>query len=172
MSSRCVASSGFRWGAEQVRRQQQRGPATVATGRTSPFPPSGLTTGWRFGGIPEWLPLGTCRVATPISGLGQEASAEAVSYEASRAGLLLLRPPYAPGASEKVSVGPLSCPWMYSAVQHRLSTFLCEACWLFDRIQLHTEKRDPLHWGEFALFPVDLKAQLAEVTEHQISVFA
>ncbi len=41
MSSRCVASSGFRWGAEQVRRQQQRGPATVATGRTSPFPPSG-----------------------------------------------------------------------------------------------------------------------------------
>ncbi len=31
-----------------------------------------------------------------------------------QAGLLPLRPPYAPGASEKVSVGPLSCPWMYS----------------------------------------------------------
>ncbi len=87
---------------------------TPALGLLLPEETRGLTMGWRFGGIPEWLPLDTCRVATPISGLGHEASAEAVSYEASRAGLLPLRPPYAPGASEKVSVGPLSCPWMYS----------------------------------------------------------
>ncbi len=39
---------------------------------------------------------------------------QAVSCEANRAGLLTLRLPYAPGATEKVSVGPLSCPWMYS----------------------------------------------------------
>ncbi len=58
------------------------------------------------------------------------------------------------------------------AVQHRLSTFLREALSLIDRIQLHTEKRDPLHRGEFALFPVNPKAQLAEVREHQVPVFA
>ncbi|XDV31437.1 hypothetical protein PO909_034121 [Leuciscus waleckii] len=49
------------------------------------------------------------------------------------------------------------------AVQHRPSSFLCEACCLRDRIQLHTEKRDPLHGGEFALFPVDLKTKLAKL---------
>ncbi len=38
ISSRCFASSGFRWEAEQVRQQHQPGPATMATGRTSPFP--------------------------------------------------------------------------------------------------------------------------------------
>ncbi len=58
------------------------------------------------------------------------------------------------------------------AVQHRLSMFLCEARCLIDRVQLQTEKRDPLHRGEFALFPVDPKAQLANVREHQIPVFA
>ncbi len=58
------------------------------------------------------------------------------------------------------------------AVQHRLSAFLREARCLTDRVQLHTEKRDPLHRGEFALFPVDLKAQLAEVLEHQVPVIA
>ncbi len=60
------------------------------------------------------------------------------------------------------------------AVQHRLSTFLCEACCLY-QIQLHTEKKDPLCRVEFALFffcsswP---KAQQAEVWEHQVPVFA
>ncbi len=58
------------------------------------------------------------------------------------------------------------------AVQHRLSTCLREACFLIDRIQFHTDKRDPLRRGEFALFPVDPKAQLAEVREHQVPVFA
>ncbi len=43
---------------------------------------------------------------------------------------------------------------------------------LTDRIQLHTKKSDPLHRGEFFLFPFDPKAQLAEVREHQIPVFA
>ncbi len=66
------------------------------------------------------------------------------------------------------------CPALdhIQAVQHRLSTFLHEACYLIDRIKLHTEKRDPLRLQEFALFPVDPKAQLAEVREHQIPVFA
>ncbi|XDV32942.1 hypothetical protein PO909_003588 [Leuciscus waleckii] len=58
------------------------------------------------------------------------------------------------------------------AVQHRPSAFLCEARCLCDRIQLHTEKRDPLHRGEFALFPVDLTTQMAEVPEHEVPVFA
>ncbi len=58
------------------------------------------------------------------------------------------------------------------AVNHRLSAFLREARCLINRIQLHIEKRDPLHRGEFALFPVDPKAQPAEVWEHQVPVFA
>ncbi len=35
-----------------------------------------------------------------------------------------------------------------------------------------TESTDPLHWREFALFPVDPKSQLAEVTEHHVPVLA
>ncbi|XDV26861.1 hypothetical protein PO909_030488 [Leuciscus waleckii] len=58
------------------------------------------------------------------------------------------------------------------AVQHRLSVLLCVARCLIDRIQLHTEKRDPLHGGEFALLPVDRKTQLAEVPEREVPVFA
>ncbi len=50
--------------------------------------------------------------------------------------------------------------------------FLHVACCLIDGIQLHTEKRDPLRRGEFALFPVDPKAQLAEMLEHQVPEFA
>ncbi len=55
------------------------------------------------------------------------------------------------------------CPALerIKAVQHRLSAFLREMCCLIERIQLHHEKRDPLHWGEFSLFQVDPKAQLA-----------
>ncbi len=45
----------------------------------------------------------------PISGPGREANAEAVSYEAIRAAWQRLRMPYAPGASENVSVEPPSC---------------------------------------------------------------
>ncbi len=41
---------------------------------------------------------------------------------------------------------------------------------MVDRIQLHAEKRDPLRWHEFALFPVDPKAQQAEVFEYQVPV--
>ncbi len=45
----------------------------------------------------------------PISGPGREANAEAVSFEAIRATWQRLRMPYAPGASESVSVEPPSC---------------------------------------------------------------
>ncbi len=41
---------------------------------------------------------------------------------------------------------------------------------MVDRIQLHAKKRDPLRWHEFALFPVDPKAQQAEVLEHPVPV--
>ncbi len=51
------------------------------------------------------------------------------------------------------------------ASQHWLSTLLWETCCEVDRVQLHAEKRDPLRRGEFALFPVDLKPQPAEVPE-------
>ncbi len=45
----------------------------------------------------------------PISGPGREVNAEAVSYEAVRVASQRLRMPYAPGASESVSVEPPSC---------------------------------------------------------------
>ncbi len=51
------------------------------------------------------------------------------------------------------------------ASQHWLSTLLWETCCEVDRVQLHAEKRDPLRRGEFALFPVDLNPQPAEVPE-------
>ncbi len=100
-----------------------------------------------------------------VSGHGHEASAEAVSY--------CMKQPQRCNChcSCHMPQEPLKCiqwdrcpalEWI-QAVQHRPRTFLCEACCLFDRIQLHTEKRDPLRRGEFALFPVDPKTQLAEV---------
>ncbi len=46
--------------------------------------------------------------------LGSVARAEVVSYEATRAAWLQLRMPYAPGASETVSVVPHSCLWRNS----------------------------------------------------------
>ncbi len=58
------------------------------------------------------------------------------------------------------------------AVQHCLGTFLREACRHSHRVDLHTEKRDSLHRGELALFPVDPKPQLAEVPKHQVPVIA
>ncbi len=69
----------------------------------------GPTMGWRCGGRTGWLRPGTCRGAMPISGPGREANTEAVSYEAIRAAWPRLRMPYAPGASENVSVEPPSC---------------------------------------------------------------
>ncbi len=50
----------------------------------------------------------------PTLGPGSVASAEVVSYEAIRAAWLQLRMPYAPGASETVSVVPHSCLWRNS----------------------------------------------------------
>ncbi len=47
--------------------------------------------------------------------LGHGASAEAVSYEAAPAAWLPLQLPYAPGASEIVSLGPPSCLWTNSS---------------------------------------------------------
>ncbi len=47
-----------------------------------------------------------------------------------------------------------------------------ETCCEVDRVQLHAEKRDPLHRGRVCSFLVDLKSQPAEVTEHHIPVFA
>ncbi len=58
------------------------------------------------------------------------------------------------------------------AIQHLLDALLCESCSLADRVQLHTEKYDPLYRGEFAVFPVTPKSQPVEVTEHHVPVFA
>ncbi len=41
MSNKCITYLLFRWGAELVTRPYSGGTTTVATGRTSPFPPSG-----------------------------------------------------------------------------------------------------------------------------------
>ncbi len=82
-------------------------------GALLPEETKGLTTGWRFGGRPEWLGPGACRAVTPTSGLGHGASVEAVSYGAAPAAWLLPQQPYAPGASETVSVVPPSCSWTY-----------------------------------------------------------
>ncbi len=75
----------------------------------------GLTTGWRFGGRLEWLGPTACRSATPTSGLGHGTSVEAVSYGAAPAAWPPPQPPYAPGASETVSVMTPSCSWTYSS---------------------------------------------------------
>ncbi len=72
-------------------------------------------TGRRFGGRLEWLGPTACRSATPTSGLGHGASVEAVSYGAAPAAWLPPQPPYAPRASETVSVVPPSCSWTYSS---------------------------------------------------------
>ena len=66
--------------------------------------------GERFGGTLESLELGARRDAMPTSGLDREATAEAVSYEAIQVALPRLQMPYAPGASEIISVGLHSCP--------------------------------------------------------------
>ncbi len=60
------------------------------------------------------IAAGRYRGAMPTSGPGSVASAEVVSYEAIRAAWLQLRMPYAPGASETVSVVPHSCLWRNS----------------------------------------------------------
>ncbi len=56
------------------------------------------------------VPAAPCPPRDP----GSVASAEVVSYEAIRAAWLQLRMPYAPGASETVSVVPHSCLWRNS----------------------------------------------------------
>ncbi len=130
----------------------------------------GLTTGWRFGGRLEWLGPSACRSATPTSGLGHGASIEAVSYGAAPAAWPPPQPPYAPGASETVSVVPRPVLECIQAVQHRLSAFLREARCLIDRIQTpYREKRSsasarvcsfpswpegPTGWGARAPIPV------------------
>ncbi len=60
------------------------------------------------------------------------------------------------------------------AVQHCLGTLVREACRHTHLILiiLHTEKRDSLHRGELALFPVDPKPPLAKVPKHQVPVIA
>lgn len=60
-----------------------------------------------------------------------------------------LRMPYVPGASEIISVVPPSC---------------------LQRNSCSSEKRDYLHGGELALFPVDPKIPLAEVLNQQVPV--
>ncbi len=54
-------------------------------------------------------------IATPTWGLGHGASVEAVLYGAAPPAWLPPQPPYAPGASETVSVVPPSCSWTYSS---------------------------------------------------------
>ncbi len=49
------------------------------------------------------------------------------------------------------------------AVHHQLCTLIGQTRCHIDRVQLHTKKRDSLHRGELALFPVDPKPQPAEV---------
>ncbi len=128
--------------------------------------------GWRCGGRTGWLGPGTCRGAMPISGPGREANAEAVSYEQSERrdrGWGCHMP------QEPLKMFQWNRPLVLErlqASQHWLSTLLWETCCEVDRVQLHAEKRDPLRRGEFALSPVDLKPQPAEVTEHHIPVFA
>ncbi len=57
----------------------------LALGELLPEERQGLTMGWRCDGRTGWVRPGMCRGAMPISGLGREANAEAVSYEAIRA---------------------------------------------------------------------------------------
>ncbi len=93
----------------------------LALGELLPEEKQGPTMGWRCGGRTGWLTPGTCRGTMPISGPGREANAEAVSYEAIWVAWQWLRMPYAPGASESVSVEPPSCTAGSSALtEHAL----------------------------------------------------
>ncbi len=74
----------------------------------------GLSRGWGSGDTAGRYLLAVYRGAMPTSGPGSAASAEVVSYEAIQAAWLQLRMPYAPGASETVSVVPHSCLWRNS----------------------------------------------------------
>ncbi len=74
----------------------------------------GLSRGWGSGDTAGRYLLAVYRGAMPTSGPGSVASAEVVSYEAIRAAWLQLRMPYAPGASETVSVVPHACLWRNS----------------------------------------------------------
>ncbi len=74
----------------------------------------GLSRGWGSGDTAGRYPLSVYRGAMPTSGPGSVASAEVVSYEAIQVAWLQLRMPYAPGASETVSVVPHSWLWRNS----------------------------------------------------------
>ncbi len=133
---------------------------TLVLGAPRPVERQGLSRGWGSGNTAGRYLLAVYRGAMPTSGPGSVASAEVVSYEAIRAAWLQLWMPYAPGASETVSVVPHSCPLkelrQFSTAWARSSR---EACRHTHRVELHTEKRDSLHRGELALFPVDPKPQ-------------
>ncbi len=87
---------------------------TLVLGEPRPVERQGLYRGWGSGDTAGRYPFAVYRGAMPTSGPGSVASAEVVSYEAIRVPWLQLRMPYAPGASETVSVVPHSCLWRNS----------------------------------------------------------
>lgn len=114
-----------------------------------------------------------CHCSWGIQEFSSGDSAEAVSYETAPMMWLLLHLPFAPGASETVSVGPLSCLWMNSSSStqtEKVSMWGVLSVW--PNTALSQEKKI-FCTGESLLFSqLTLKTKLAEVTEHQIPVFA
>ncbi len=102
-------------GHDCPRRQQYAG--TLVLGAPRPVERQGPFRGWGRGDTAGWCTLEVYCGAMPTSGPGSVASAVAVSYEAIRAAWLQLRMPYAPGASETVSVVPHSCLWRNSSMR-------------------------------------------------------
>ncbi len=96
------------------RRLWQQYAGTLVLGAPRPVERQGLSRGWGSGDTAGRYLLAVYRGAMPTSGPGSVASAEVVSYEAIRAAWLQLRMPYAPGASETVSVVPHFCLWRNS----------------------------------------------------------
>ncbi len=94
-------------------------PGHLFLGAPRPVERQGLSRGWGSGDTAGRYLLAVYRGAMPTSGPGSVASAEVVSYEAIRAAWLQLRMPYAPGASETVSVVPHSCLWRNSGILSR-----------------------------------------------------
>ncbi len=105
-----------------------------------------------------WWSRELFRDAIPISGLRSVTSTEVVSYAAIRAAWLQLRMPYVPEASESVSVVPPSCLWRNSGRSARTGHTRWWDLPSYSPSLTPYWKRDSLHEGELALFPVDPEA--------------
>ncbi len=141
---------------------------TLVLGAPPPVERQGLSRGWGSGDTAGWYPLAVYRGAMSTSGPGSVLIWSNPSGETAAADAICPRSLW--NCFSGTTFLPLkelrqfSTAWACSYV--RRAVILHTTHWL------HTEKRDSLHRGELAIFPVDPKPQLAEVPKHQVPVIA